>query len=250
MSDTPRESQILQAVVSLVDSLLDDFDVVELLTQLTEHCIQLLDVAAAGLLLADSTHQLHLMTATSARTAELELFQLQSDEGPCLDCYAAGTSMSVADLSSEAHRWPRFVAAATEAGFLSVHTVPMRAAGMVLGALGLFGTSIGELGPADLAVGQTLAHIASVAILQEQAPAPEGVMPRLHAALASRVVVEQARGVLRSHLGVSIEDALTLLRSYARSRGEHITEIARRMVADREARASVLTDIAARTRAG
>ncbi len=245
MSDANREADVLGAVVSLVDSLLDDFDVVELLTQLTEHCIQLLDVASAGLLLADHTPQLHLMTATSARTAELELFQLQADEGPCLDCFSAGVTVSVADLRTQAARWPRFVPAAAEAGFVSVHALPMRAAGMVVGTLGLFGASSGELGPADTAVGQTLAHVATVAILQQRAPTPDGVVPRLHAALASRVVVEQARGVLRSRLKVSIDDALALLRQYARSNGQHVTEVARRLVSDREARVSILADIGA-----
>ena len=172
MTDTPRETRVLDAVVSLVDSLLDDFDVVELLTELTERCTQLLDVEAAGLLLADPHRHLHLMAATSEQSRELELFQLQADEGPCLDCYASGQPISVADLSAEQQRWPRFVPAATDAGFASVHAVPMRAASSVLGALGLFGTQAGELNDADLLVAQTLAHIACVAILQEHPPTP------------------------------------------------------------------------------
>ena len=129
VTEIPRETRVLDAVVSLVDSLLDDFDVVELLTELTEHCAQLLDVASAGLLLADPRHQLHLMAATSEQTHDLELFQLQADQGPCLDCYASGQPISVSDVQTEARRWPRFVAAATDAGFASVHAVPMRAAG-------------------------------------------------------------------------------------------------------------------------
>src|SRR5271168_509033 len=137
VTEMPRETRVLDAVVSLVDSLLDDFDVVELLTDLTEQCAGLLDVAAAGLLLGDPRRHLHLMAATSEQSRELELFQLQADEGPCLDCYASGQPVSVADLSVEGQRWPRFVAAAAEAGFASVHAVPMRAAGTVLGALGL-----------------------------------------------------------------------------------------------------------------
>lgn len=134
MTQPGREGHVLDAVVSLVDSLLDDFDVVELLTTLTEQCAQLLDVASAGLLLADPRQHLHLMAATSDQTRDLELFQLQSAEGPCLDCYATGEPVSVADLGTEADRWPQFVAAATEAGLVSVHAVPVRAAGMVLGA--------------------------------------------------------------------------------------------------------------------
>lgn len=240
MTELPREALVLDAVVSLVDSLLDDFDVVELLTELTERCALLLDVASAGFLLADSLDQLHLMAATTEATRELELFQLQRDEGPCLDCYSTGLPVSVADLPNETQRWPRFAAAAIEAGFVSVHAVPMRAAGTVLGALGLFGTHIGELNDADQLVAQTLAHIACVAILQEHAPAPETVLPRLRTALSGRLVVEQAKGFLRERLGVSVEQAFALLRRYARTHGDHLTEVSRRLMEQPETRRAIV----------
>ena len=236
MTETPRETRVLDAVVSLVDSLLDDFDVVDLLTELTERCAQLLDVESAGLLLADPLEQLRLLAATSEETRELELFQLQADEGPCVDCYSTGQPVSVADLQAEANRWPRFVPAAIDAGFASVHAVPMRAAGIVLGALGLFGGRPGALSDADLLVGQTLAHVASVAILQEHAPTPATVMPQLRNALTSRILVEQAKGFLRETLDVSVEQAFQLLRGYARTHGEHLTDVARRLMTDRPSR--------------
>ncbi len=241
---TPRETRVLDAVVSLVDTLLVDFDVVDLLTELTEHCADLLDVASAGFLLADARGQLHLMAATSEKARDMELFQLQSDEGPCLDCYSTGQAVSVSDLRAEEHRWPRFVRAATEAGFASVHAVPMRAASTVLGALGLFGTDIGVLNDADLLVGQTLAHVACVAILQERAPTPATLLPPLHAALVSRIVVEQAKGYLRERLGVSVERAFELLRGYARSNGEHMTDVSRRVLTDPESRPVILAGMA------
>src|SRR4029077_20756304 len=172
VTELPRETRVLDAVVSLVDSLLDDFDVVDLLTELTERCAALLDVESAGLLLADPLEQLRLLAATTEETRNLELFQLQADEGPCVDCYFSGQPVSVADLKTEADRWPTFVPAALDAGFASVHAVPMRAAGIVLGALGLFGARRGALSDADLLVGQTLAHIAAVAILQEHPLSP------------------------------------------------------------------------------
>lgn len=204
----------------------------DLLTELTEHCAHLLDVASAGFLLADPRGQLHLMAATSERTHHLELFQLQAEQGPCLDCYTTGRPISVADLRVDQQRWPQFVDAATNAGFASVHAVPMRAAGTVLGALGLFGTHVGELNDADLLVGQTLAHIACVAILQEHAPTPETVQPTLRGALTRRVVVEQAKGFLGEHLGMAPEDAFTLLRRYARHHHEHMTDVAQQLLAD------------------
>ncbi|MGO9153587.1 GAF and ANTAR domain-containing protein [Mycobacterium sp.] len=244
MTDTARESRVLDAVVSLVDSLLDDFDVVDLLTELTERCAGLLDVAAAGLLLADPLEKLHLLAATSEKARDLELFQLQADEGPCVECYTSGRPVSVADLAAASPRWPRFVPAAVDAGFASVHAVPMRAAGKVLGALGLFGTHSGELNDADLLVGQSLAHIACVAILQEHAPTASAVVPRLRTALAARLVVEQAKGFLRERLDVSVQDAFTLLRRYARSYDDHLTDVSRRLIAEPDCRPTILAAMA------
>ncbi len=240
MTDTPRETQVLDAVISLVDSLLDDFDVVELLTDLTERCADLLDIAAAGFLLADPLGQLRLLAATSNQTRELELLQLQTEEGPCLECYATGLPVSVADLRTETARWPRFVPAAREAGVASVHAVPMRAAGTVLGSLGLFGNRPGELSESDLLLGQTLAHIACVAILQEVPPRPSTVVPQLRAALTQRIVVEQAKGFLREHFNISVDEAFSLLRKYSRATGDHLTDVARQLMADPGARPALL----------
>ncbi|BBX45207.1 GAF and ANTAR domain-containing protein [Mycobacterium cookii] len=244
MPESNRETRVLDAVVSLVDSLLDDFDVVELLTGLTERCADLLDIEAAGLLLANPLQQLQLLAATSEEARDLELFQLQADEGPCVDCYTTGEPVTVADAHAMADRWPRFVAAAVEGGFSSVHAVPLRAAGTVLGALGLFGIRPGELNEADLLVGQTLAHIACVAILQELPPTPATVMPQLRSALTSRVIVEQAKGFLRAVLDVSVEEAFGLLRSYARDRGQHLTDLAHQLMTDRDSRAMLVAEFA------
>lgn len=243
MTRTPRETQVLDAVVSLVDSLLVDFDVMDLLTELTERSAQLLDVAAAGFLLADPFDQLHMLAATTKQAHGLELFELQTEEGPCVECYGTGQPVSVADLGAAAERWPRFVPAAADAGFASVHAVPMRAAGLVLGTLGLFGTQAGELSDADLLVAQTLAHIACVAILQGQAPTPTTVMPQLRSALSSRIVVEQAKGFLREILDISVEDAFRLLRAYSHANGEHLTDVARRLMTDRHSRPVMIAAI-------
>jgi hypothetical protein len=243
MTEAPREARVLEAVVSLVDSLLDDFDVVDLLTELTERCAELLDVATAGLLLADPLEQLRVLAATSEETRDLELFQLQADEGPCVDCYFTGQPISVADLESESERWPRFVPAALDAGFASVHAIPMRAAGIVVGALGLFGHRTGALNDADRLVGQTLAHIASVAILQEHPPTPSTVMQQLRNALTSRVHVEQAKGFLCESLDISVEQAFALLRDYSHTHGDHLTDVARKLMTDRQSRPELLAAI-------
>ncbi len=228
--ETPRETRVLRAVVTLVDSLLDDFDVVELLTDLTEQCARLLDVEAAGLLLTGSQRGLHLMAATSSSSHDLEMIQLQAAEGPCLDCFASGELVSVPDLAQAGPRWPRFVAAATAAHVVSVHAIPMRAAGTTLGALGLFGTRVGTLSDADLLVAHSLAHVACVALLQEHPRTPESVLAPLQSALSDRVVVDQATGYVGERLGVSMEAGFRLLRAYAKAHGQHLTEAARRIV--------------------
>jgi transcriptional regulator with GAF, ATPase, and Fis domain len=240
-----REDEVLSAVVSLVDSLLDDFDVVELLTDLTERCVGLLDVASSGLLLADARGQLHLMAATSKSIQALELLQLQRDEGPCLDCFATGKPVSVPDLEAESSRWPQFVPAALDSGHRSVHAIPMRAAGTVIGALGLFGASTGSLDSSDLAVASTLAHVATVAILQEHAPSPIAVMPRLRSALSSRVVVEQAKGYLHERLDVPLDMAFELLRRHARARDLHLTDVARTLISSPSDRAGIESALSA-----
>ena len=240
VTDTPRETRVLGAVVSLVDKLLDDFDVVDLLTELTERSADLLDIAAAGFLLADPLGQLRLLAATSRQTRELELFQLQTDEGPCVECYATGHPVSVADLRDATSRWPQFVPAALEVGVASVHAVPMRAAGIVLGSLGLFGSRPGEISEADLLVGQTLAHVACVAILQEHSPTPATVIPQLRSALTHRIVVEQAKGFLREHFDISVDEAFSLLRRYARTYGDHLTDVARQLMTEPSSRPALL----------
>ncbi|MBX7432579.1 GAF and ANTAR domain-containing protein [Mycobacterium sp. Y57] len=245
MTEDPQETAVLDVVVALVDRLLIDFDVVDLLTELTEQCAQLLDVAAAGFLLADPLGHLHLLAATTEAASELELFQLQADEGPCLDCHASGEPVSAADLAAVTDRWSRFVPAALESGFAAAHAVPLRAAGNVLGALALFGTATGELTRHDQLVAQTLAHIACVAILQERAPTTSAVIEQLRAARANRVVVEQAKGFLRGTLDVSVEGAFSILRTYARAHGEHLTDVARQLMTDRHRRPGLVAEMAA-----
>jgi hypothetical protein len=161
-----------------------------------------------------------------------------------VDCYISGEPVSVADIRGEEQRWPQFVPAALDAGFASVHAIPMRAAGMVLGALGLFGTGPGELNEADLLVGQTLTRIASVAILQEHPPTPFTVVPQLRSALTNHVIVEQAKGLLRQLLDVSVEEAFALLRTYARDNGDHLTDVARRLMSDRDSRLLIVAELA------
>ena len=165
-----REQDVVGVLVSLAGSMVTgEADVVELLAQLTSDCARLLDVAEAGLLLADHRAVLHVMAASSELAAHVEAMQVQRAEGPCLECYHGGRPVHVPDLEDQRDRWPQFVPTALAAGFASVHAVPMRLRDTVLGSLGLFGASAGQLNDADLDLAQGMADVASIALVQERA---------------------------------------------------------------------------------
>jgi GAF domain-containing protein len=204
--------------------------------------VALLAADAAGLMLADPCEQLRPVAASSEDAQTMELLQLQSDEGPCLEAYRSGAQVRVPDLSRVADRWPRFVAAVTGSGaFASVHAIPLRLRGQAIGALNLFHREPGALPDADLALGQALADVATIGILQERAiRRGEVVSEQLQTALHSRVLIEQAKGVLAQHLGVGMDAAFDLLRRYCRGSNLRMAEVARRCV-DRQLDLDVLT---------
>ena len=250
MTPGNREADIVSAFIAFADRLVEDFDLLDLTIELTEDCARVLDVVAAGLLLGDAAGRLHLLAATSENARRVEVFQLQRQEGPCLDCYRSGEPVNVADLREEAQRWPQFVAAATVEGFMSVHAVPMRLRGDVLGALGLFGTSDGSLDERDLALARAFAHVASIAIAQQHHHASKSaLLPDLHAAVASRGVLEMAKGIVAAAQAVDMQDAFARLRGYARANDQGLSALARRLVdADARTRSELLADIAQASR--
>jgi GAF domain-containing protein len=224
------EIQLTDVFVELADTLVDDFDVIEFMHLLTERSVQLLGVAEAGLLLIDQRDALQVVAASSERTRLLELFQLQTDQGPCLDCYRTGQLVSVADLPA-AGRWPGFAAAAAEVGFAAVHAVPMRLRTEVIGALNLFDTSPGALDEGRLRLGQALADVSTIGLLQQRAiQRRDTLTEQLQTALNSRILIEQAKGVLAERLQVDIAEAFTLLRGYARSGNRRLSELAQAIV--------------------
>ena len=226
-----REERVADAFVTLANSLVDDFDVVDLLTGLTADCAALLDIASAGVLLADDRGLLHVIAASSESTWRLELFQLQRDEGPCLECYRTGAPVIVPDVEAESARWPRFVDAALSAGFASVHAMPMRLPRTVLGALGLFGSDVGALSDANRALAQALAHVGSVAILRGQGDIDRAaIADRLRHAVTSRMVLEQAKGFLADRGQLDMDGAFTVLRQYAHAHRLRLAEVARAVV--------------------
>jgi len=225
------ERQLAEAFVALADTLVDDFDVVDFLHELTVRCAQVLDVSAAGVLLADQRGALRVVAASTEQTRLLELLQLQTDQGPCPECFHTGRPIAVADLSTATSRWPRFVAAARAAGFASVHAVPMRLRTDVIGALNLFGTRPGALDEATLRLGQALADVATIGLLQARAIRQRDTLAeQLQTALNSRIVIEQAKGVLAERRHVDMDQSFTLLRSTARTRNRRLSELARAVV--------------------
>jgi GAF domain-containing protein len=224
------ETQLADVLIEMADTLVDDFDVIDFLHVLTERCVSLLGVSAAGLLLTDGQDTLQVVAASSERTRLLELFQLQADQGPCVDCFRTGSPVSVDDLPA-AGRWPQFTEAAAAAGFAAVHAVPMRLRSEVIGALNFFDTSPGPLDPDKLRIGQALADVATIGLLQERAIRRRDVLTsQLQTALNSRVVIEQAKGVLAERLHIPMQDAFTLLRSTSRNGNRRLSDLAQAVV--------------------
>jgi GAF domain-containing protein len=210
----------------MADTLVDDFDVMDFLHLLTVRSVTLVGVAAAGLLLADEQGRLQVVAASSERTRLLELFQLQSDQGPCVDCFHSGQPVSVTDLPN-AGRWPDFTAAAAEAGFAAVHAVPMRLRTETIGALNFFSTLPEAIEESRLRLGQALADVATVGLLQQRAiHRRDALTEQLQTALNSRVLIEQAKGVLAERLGMGVDDAFNVLHGAARGQNRQLSELA------------------------
>lgn len=226
-----REDEIVAAFVAMAGSLAQGHDVNELLTELAADCARQLDVSAAGLLLADQRGALHVVAASSERVADLEAFQAQRAQGPCHTCYLDGQPVNVPDLAAAAQKWPDFAAVAAKAGVASVHAVPMRLRDDVVGALNLFGTTPGALNKADLRLAQALADVATIALVQDRAATDKNLVnEQLQNALDSRVVLEQAKGVLSYNGDLDMVDAYAALRKYARNHNLKLTDLAPALV--------------------
>lgn len=224
------ERLLAKTFVELADTLVADFDVVDFLHTLANRTAELFDAAEAGVMLGDQRGGLRVMASSSERARLLELFELQNEQGPCLDSYNSGEPVNAEDLLDE-ERWPLFTAEAREAGFRSVHSLPLRFRSEVIGALNLFRTKPGLLGAEDLAGAQAMADIATISILQERALREAKVLAdQLQRALNSRVIIEQAKGVLAERAQVNLDDAFNMLRSYARNNNRRLHDVATAVV--------------------
>jgi GAF domain-containing protein len=237
MTDNLQERALLRQAltattfVEIVDTLVDDFDVIDVLTVLTGRCVELLDAAAAGILLGDAAGQLRVVAASTERIGLLELFQIQNDQGPCLDCYHTGKVVMAADLTRSSP-WEKFANESVSAGFPSVCAVPLRLKNVVLGCLNLFMAEPIALAETDIALAQALADVASIAMVQDQATREAAIREgQLQNALNSRVAIEQAKGMVAERGGVDMDTAFARLRSFARSSSRGLTDVAESLVA-------------------
>lgn len=226
-----REDAFARTLVELADTLVDDFDIVELFTLLGDRCVEVLEVAAAGLMLVAPDGDLRLVASSSETMRMVELFELQSQEGPCLDCYRSGEPVVNQNLEVVNGRWPNFAPVAVEAGFHSVHALPMRLRGVIIGALNLFRTEATPLEPPDVLAGQALADMATIAILQQRAAADAQILnEQLSQALNSRILIEQAKGVLAERGGLDMARSFTQLRRYARDHQLRLVDVAQGVI--------------------
>lgn len=230
-TETTREATIVRTFLELADTLVADFDIIESLTSLAMRCVEILDTAATGILLADANGHLRVIAASSEQARLLEIFQLQNDEGPCLEAFASGQPVVDIDLRASIERWPRFTPYAVGAGYNSVYAIPMRLRGDIIGALNLFRSESGPLAEGDVALARALADLASITILQaEAATEARRRDAQLQHALDSRVLIEQAKGMLAERARIDMSTAFDLLRAHARNTNTKLTELASHIV--------------------
>jgi len=226
-----RERQLVMTFVELADTLVEDFDLVEFLASLTERVVALEIASEVGILLVDEAGDLQFLAASHERTQMLELFQVQTEEGPCQDCFATGVPVSVVDLASAHDRWPRFSPKALASGFRSVQAVPLRLRGTVLGAMNLFLTEPGGISADSLTVIQAMADVATIGLLQQrELHRAHTVESQLQHALHSRISIEQAKGIISEQAHVTTDAAFELMRRYARDNNRKLATVALEIV--------------------
>ena len=227
----PREALLARTFVELADTLVDHFDVVELLSRLTDRCVEVLDISAAGLMLVAPDGDLRVMASSSEAMRVLELFELQSHEGPCLDCYQMGEPIVNQELAAVDVSWPVFAPAALEAGFRSVSALPMRLRGEVIGALNLFRDDEGAMEDGDMVAARAFADVATIAILQHREVLQAHVVnEQLQHALNSRIVIEQAKGMVAERTGMDMEQSFSRLRNHSRSHNLRLVDVAQDVI--------------------
>jgi len=231
MRDTSRDAQLLQTFATLADTLVDDYDIVELLQTLVDACRDLLDTTAAGILLADPHGDLELIASTSEASRIVEVMQLGAQEGPCIECYRTGAAVSVPSIADTPDEWAAFRESALAQGFASTEALPLRLRESTIGTLNLLRSTPGSPPDVDVVTARAFADVATIGILHERSLRESEVLSeQLQLALSTRVVIEQAKGVVSYTNGVPIDEAFDLIRSHARSHRMPLSEVAGRLV--------------------
>jgi transcriptional regulator with GAF, ATPase, and Fis domain len=226
-----RERLLATTFVNLADTLVAEFDVIDFLHTLAARSVELLDADAAGIMLADRDGGLHVLASSAEEAHLLELYELQNNEGPCLDCFRSGRPVARDGLPAMRSSWPAFTEQLEQLGFHSAQALPMRLRDQTIGALNLFRLEPGLLNEADLGIGQAMADVATVGLIQERAiAASELLATQLQTALISRVQLEQAKGMLAQRTGLPLGQAFQLMRDYARSRGRRLSDVAAQII--------------------
>jgi GAF domain-containing protein len=225
-----RQALTATTFVEIVNTLVGDFDVIEVLTLLTARCVELLDASAAGILLADTSGLLRVIGASTEQIELLELFQIQNDDGPCLECFRSGATVINSDLRAESP-WPAFAEESVRAGFPAVCAVPLRLNNVILGCLNLFLSRPARLSESDVALAQALADVASIAIVQDEVTRKAAIREgQLRRALDSRIAIEQAKGMIAERSRVDMDEAFSRLRAFARNNNRGLSEVAEALV--------------------
>lgn len=222
-----REALLIDTFVELTDTMVSEFDVLDFLSGLASRCVELFDVADAGLMLTDSDGVMRLAASSSHRIELLEVLELQHDEGPCPDAFRTGAPVQSPDLFASLDRWPIFAQAALDAGYRSATALPLRLRHDVIGALNLIRTTPGTMPDRDTRAAQALADVATIGILQHRAMRESALLSeQLRYALSSRVAIEQAKGVVAHHLDITTSEAFDVLRSFARNSNTRLVDCA------------------------
>jgi transcriptional regulator with GAF, ATPase, and Fis domain len=231
MSTPTRETQLVDAFTTLADTLVLGYDVVDLLHTLVENCRDILDITAAGILVADNAGELEVVASTSEASNLVEMMQVDAKQGPCMECFTTGKPVSLPDITVGADRWPRFVAEARTQGFGGVFAVPLRLRDDIIGTLNLLREDAGDFPERDLRAAQALADVATIGILHERSLSDSAmVRVQLQGALDSRVLIEQAKGFVSHQNDVTPEEAFRLVRDYSRSHSQRLSDVARGIV--------------------
>lgn len=223
--------RLAQAFVRLADSLVADYDAAQLAQRLSDSCLSLLPVAAAGIMLCDTSGRLNALAVSGEQSRLLELLQRETDNGPWAHAFRMGEPFFVDDLTVEQSRWPAFGALRMEYDFRAVAALPLRLRDERIGVLNLFASQAGPMSDTDIAVAQALADVATTGLVhQRMLMHSELINQQLQTALNSRVVIEQAKGVLAERGHIDIARAFTLLRAHARRTNQRLTELAHAVV--------------------